>query len=47
MMDKFNYGIKSGDTLIAAFLVEYDRDCCMDTLTEKFDDAEFNAVEIE
>ena len=46
-MEKFEYGIKEGGKLIAAFLCEHDRDRCIDALAEEFDDCEFNAVEVE
>lgn len=47
VMDKLHYGIKSGGVLIAAFLVEYDRDRYIDVLKDEFDDCAFKVVEIE
>ena len=46
-MEKFEYGIKADDIVIATFLNEYDRDIAQEALANAFEDADlFIATEI-
>lgn len=40
-----NYLIKSNGSVIAMFLHESDRDCCIEAMRAAYDDASFEAAE--